>query len=103
MSSAFKLDLNQDYRQSGRLPVIEDARIISKKGGWSLLNCTIRDLSEGGARLEIDPALEIPTLFDLLFVREMKILSVRIRWRRRQFMGVEFIGEPREAPPFRLC
>jgi hypothetical protein len=103
MSAAIKLDLNQDYRRTSRRKVVEDARIIDKKGEWSLLNCTVRDISEGGAKLQIDPELEIPTCFDLLLIKEMTIIPVRIRWRRRNFMGVQFVGKPREAPSFRLC
>jgi hypothetical protein len=103
MSAAIKHDLHHDYRRSRRRTVVEDARIIKKSGEWSLLDCTVRDISQGGAKLQIDPALEIPALFDLLLVKEMKILPVRIRWRLRHFMGVQFVGEPREAPPFRLC
>jgi PilZ domain-containing protein len=79
------------------------AWIIEKNGGWSLIDCTVCDLSEGGAKLQIDPALGIPSHFDLLFGNELEIIPVRIRWRRRNFMGVEFAGPRRSAPPFRLC
>jgi hypothetical protein len=61
------------------------------------------DLSEGGAKLQIDPTLEIPTLFDLMLVKELQIITVKTRWRRRNFIGVQFVGMPRKAPPFRLC
>lgn len=103
MSVATKLDLNAENRRLPRRTVIEDARIVDKRGGWSLINCTVRDISEAGAKLQIDPTIEIPTNFDLLLVKEMQIVSVRIRWRRRNFMGVQFASPPRDAPPFRLC
>ena len=103
MSAAIKFDLNADSRRSTRRTVIEDARIINKRGGWSLDNCTVRDISEGGAKIQIDPTLEIPTYFDLLLVNEMVIMPVRIRWRRRNFMGVQFTASAQSAPPFRLC
>lgn len=103
MSAAVKLDLNADNRRSSRRTVVEDARIINKRGGWSLTNCTVRDISEGGAKIQIDPSLEIPTYFDLLLVNELVIMPVRIRWRRRNFMGVQFAGPLRQAPPIRLC
>lgn len=103
MSAATKLDLNAEKRRLRRRTVVEDARIVDKRGGWSLINCTVRDISEDGAKLQIDPSLEIPTNFELLLVQEMKIVSVRIRWRRRNFMGVQFASAPRDAPPFRLC
>jgi hypothetical protein len=103
MGEALKLDVNADNRRSRRRAVIEDARIIDKRGGWSLINCTIRDLGTGGAKLQIDPLLQIPTNFDLLLVNEMQIIPVRIRWRRREFMGVQFTAAARKAPPFRLC
>jgi PilZ domain len=103
MSAAPKLDFNHDNRRFARRTVVEDARIISKRGGWSLIDCLVCDLSEGGAKLQIDPHLDIPSLFDLLLVKELQIISVKIRWRRRNFIGVQFCGEPRRAPPFRLC
>lgn len=103
MAAAAKLDLSLDRRRSPRRNVVENAWIIEKKGGWSLLDCTVRDLSEGGAKLQIDPALEIPSHFDLLLGNDLAIIPVRIRWRRRNFLGVEFGGPRRTAPPFRLC
>jgi PilZ domain-containing protein len=103
MSAAFKLDVSRDRRRSPRRVVVENAWIIEKTGGWSLIDCTVGDLSEGGAKLQIDPGLAIPIYFDLLLGNDLKIIPVRIRWRRRNFMGVEFTGPPRAAPPFRLC
>jgi hypothetical protein len=102
MSAARKLDFTFDHRRSHRRIVVEDARIIDKRGGWSLIDCIVRDISEGGAKLQLDPAQEIPACFDLLLVKELQILPVRIRWRRRGFMGVQFSGPRRAAPPFRL-
>jgi hypothetical protein len=103
MSAALKLNFNHDNRRFARRMVVEDARIISKRGGWSLIDCVVCDLSAGGAKLQIDPQLEIPTLFDLLLVKELQIIPVKIRWRRRNFIGVQFSGIARPAPPFRLC
>jgi hypothetical protein len=103
MSIAIKLDRNADSRRTPRRKVVEDAQIVDKRGGWSLINCMVRDISDGGAKLQIDPWLEIPSNFDLLLVKELRIVPVRIRWRRRNFMGVEFTAAPRDAPPFRLC
>jgi hypothetical protein len=102
MSSAYKLDFVEN-RRSRRRATVEDARIVDKRGGWSLVNCIVRDISDGGVKLQIDPSLEIPTNFDLLLVKEMQIIPVRIRWRRRNFMGVQFNGPVRSSPPFRLC
>lgn len=103
MTAAVKLGLSHDRRRSLRRTVVENAWIIDKNGGWSLLDCTVRDLSAGGAKLQVDAALDIPAQFDLLLANELRIIPVRIRWRRRNFMGVEFTGSPRSAPPFRLC
>jgi hypothetical protein len=101
MSAVLKQDF-KDYRGSRRRTVVEDARIIDKRGGWSLLNCVVRDIGQGGVKLQIDPSFLIPAHFDLLLVKEMQIIPVRIRWRRREFMGVQFAGSIRKAPPFRL-
>ena len=102
MSAAEKLDVIFDHRRSHRRIVVEDARIVDKRGGWSLIDCTVRDISQGGAKLQLDPSVEIPANFDLLLVKELQIIPVRIRWRRRGFMGVQFSGPRRPAPPFRL-
>jgi hypothetical protein len=103
MSAAVKLDLSLERRRSQRRIVVENAWIIDKKGGWSLIDCTVRDIGKGGAKLEIDPSLAIPTCFDLLLADELQIIPVEIKWRRRNFMGVAFMGPPRAATPFRLC
>ena len=103
MTAAVKLGLSHDRRRSLRRTVVENAWIIDKNGGWSLLDCTVCDLSAGGAKLQVDVALQIPAHFELLLANELRIIPVRIRWRRRNFMGVEFTGSPRSAPPFRLC
>jgi hypothetical protein len=102
MSPALKPDFIE-RRQSKRRNVVRDARIIDKRGGWSLVNCTVLDISEGGAKVHVDPSLQIPTNFDLLLVKELQIIPVSIRWRRRNFMGVQFSGPVRSSPPFRLC
>jgi hypothetical protein len=102
MSAAKKLDFTFDHRRSHRRIVVEDARIVDKRGGWSLIDCTVRDISEGGAKLQLDPCVEVPANFDLLLVKELQIIPVRIRWRRRGFMGIQFSGPRRTAPPFRL-
>jgi hypothetical protein len=102
MSAAKKLDFTFDHRRSHRRIVVEDARIVDKRGGWSLIDCTVCDISEGGAKLQLDPCVEVPANFDLLLVKELQIIPVRIRWRRRGFMGIQFSGPRRTAPPFRL-
>jgi hypothetical protein len=103
MSAVVKSEVHGENRRTRRRTIVADARIIDKRGGWSLINCTVRDISDGGAKLQFDPSLEIPTHFDLLLVNEMQIIPVRIRWRRRDFMGVQFTAAVRKAPAFRLC
>lgn len=60
----------------------------------SLLDCTIRDLSEGGARLIIDHAITLPAEFRLVNVSDGETRDVRVAWRRGDQVGVGFLSPP---------
>ena len=52
------------------------------------IECTVRDLSGGGAALEVVSPLYIPDRFTLFIQHEQSRRACRIVWRRR--MGVAF-------------
>ncbi|HZS63828.1 MAG TPA: PilZ domain-containing protein [Xanthobacteraceae bacterium] len=66
--------------------------------------CTVADISETGARLQIDTPLELPEIFKLLLSGHGAIYRrCRVVWRSDNEVGVEFEKTPsrfaRGAPP----
>jgi DNA-binding response OmpR family regulator len=54
--------------------------------------CTIRDLSNGGARLQVDTATTAPEFLRLVIEGALTPMRVRLRWQIGDEMGVQFIG-----------
>ena len=59
-------------------------------GGRGYTACIIRDLSEGGARLEVSRVSSIPNSFDLVAPGH-RAHSCRVAWRALREIGVQFI------------
>ena len=80
-------------RKYPRHRVLKEGKIISAD-----LHCgidvIIRDLSVGGARVEIFPAVTLPEKFDLLVSSEGLFYPAVVKWQIRGMLGVEFSGEP---------
>ncbi|PZR83152.1 MAG: hypothetical protein DI537_35420 [Stutzerimonas stutzeri] len=60
------------------------------------VECMVLDVSRGGARLRITDSLVLPDEFDLLLSYKGKSQRVRLRWQRKNDIGVEFIKPPAE-------
>lgn len=54
--------------------------------------CTIRDLSNGGARLQVDTTTTAPEFLRLVVEGALKPIRIRLRWQIGDEMGVQFIG-----------
>lgn len=53
--------------------------------------CTVRDLSETGAAIELaDPSASVPATFTLLISEDRLKLRCRVVWRRTFRIGVAF-------------
>jgi hypothetical protein len=90
-----------ELRHVRRTRLLKDGRIVLHRG-WSLIDCTIRDTSDTGARVSVKLQCELPQNFDLLYVSEEKLVPCEVRWRRGDRLGVRFSGPFRKAPPYRL-
>ncbi len=53
-------------------------------------DCTITDLSKGGAKLQISSVYPLPARFRLLQIKDGVVHEVRLRWRRGDMSGVAF-------------
>ena len=65
----------------------------------SVLDCTIRNLSPGGACLQVESLLGVPATFDLLIDGEDAPRACRLMWQSQHRAGVEFALRRSETPP----
>jgi len=82
-----------DLRLEKRLSPRRNTRIIAVivfDGGRTRLDCVIRDLSDGGAKLQVATVKGIPQSFDLIVPRH-RPHHCRVRWRALKEIGVQFI------------
>jgi hypothetical protein len=86
----------EEYRQHKRFRTLKEGRIIDPHGRTTL-DCTIRDMSFTGARVQLVSAIIIPEHFELLIVREDMIIPARRRWQRGTSLGLEFTGPSRRV------
>ncbi|WP_395688756.1 PilZ domain-containing protein [Aestuariivirga sp.] len=80
-----------ERRRSPRRRVLKRGKILFHDRP-SVIDCTIRDISEGGARLLCSQAGLLPKEFFLVFVVEKEMRNVRIIWRTSEELGVEFLS-----------
>jgi hypothetical protein len=57
------------------------------------LECTVRDLSETGARLRVDAPDALPAVFHLVWSADRAVLEVESVWRSGTETGVKFLSK----------
>ena len=82
----------REKRGAVRHRVLKGARIVFN-GRRSTVDCTIRNLSEQGAGLEVTSAVGIPQSFDLEIPADGVVRRCRVAWRTERKLGVSF-AEP---------
>lgn len=65
------------------------AKIAFKYHG-ATINCAVRNISLGGACLEVESPLGVPDTFDLVLERDQSSRSCRVVWRSEKRIGVAF-------------
>jgi len=76
-----------ERRRHLRIEVDEPARILIDSR--ATIRCLVRNVSLGGACLELDPALPVPQTFDLI-PQTSDAHVCRVVWRLRDRIGVAF-------------
>jgi hypothetical protein len=79
----------QERRRYHRTPVQKPAKIIFR-ANHSLIDCVVRDVSVGGACLELTNPSTIPDEFDLTFDAARTLRACRVAWRSEYRIGVAF-------------
>ena len=90
-------------RDDARTPVFTIAALAFVEGSGTPWCCTVRDLSHGGARLELDRTKppfvseQLPDHIVLYFCPDRTEVECRVAWRDGRHFGVQFSGEFRAS------
>ncbi len=82
-----------DKRKTPRRRVLKEGKIVFADGKC-LLDCTIRDMSDNGARLLIASTVGVPERFHLFQKSSGLFYGARVVWRQPGAVGVQFEGPP---------
>ena len=88
--------MGEEHRTSVRRRTLKEGKVILSDS--TVMDCRIRDLSEGGARLEFGGLTNLPKEFRLLIVSSNTVVPAAIAWQRGQNVGVFFTGPEQPAP-----
>ena len=86
-----------EHRSAPRLRAFLKARIVFNNG-MSTMDCLVRDLSDGGAKLQISDSVAIPDRFDLYIAKKDETRRARMQWRTGDEIGVAFEAAAAIAP-----
>ncbi len=78
-----------DKRRSQRQRVLKSGKIIFANGSFSV-DCTIRNLSETGARLQVPTTVAIPDRFTFVDNHGGTRRAAKIVWRKADMIGIHF-------------
>jgi hypothetical protein len=81
--------MKEKERSSARRRVFKAAK-LAFKGRSATIDCTVCDLSEGGARLKVASVVGIPDSFELMLAGE-PVRFCRVIWVKATQIGVAFI------------
>ena len=81
-------DLRWENRRAPRRKVTGTALIL---GPNLEAQCVIRDLSAGGAKIEVPASVKLPLAFNILLLKISSSRHVRLKWRKGDFAGVQFV------------
>jgi hypothetical protein len=89
--------LETNKRAAQRLRVLKQGKILLPNN-MTIIDCTVRDLSETGAKLLCSDPGAIPNEFRLVLTADRMMRDVKVAWRRPDMLGVQFESAPRKAP-----
>ena len=78
-----------ENRTSQRQRILKGARIVLANGS-STIDCTVRNLSDRGAKLQVTSIVGIPDTFQLM-VPNAPRRACRVVWRKANELGVVFL------------
>lgn len=80
---------DSEHRSGHRRRMLKEAKIVTRHG-HSTVDCVVRDMSPGGARLKVEDGLSVPASFELLLVSEEARVPAQVVWRKAREIGIRF-------------
>jgi len=77
-----------ECRKYPRMRVLKSAKIVL--GTSSVLDCVVRDLTNGGARVKISNAANLPDCVAITFDAGRTCRPCRVAWRKIDETGLQF-------------
>ena len=65
---------------------------ITLENGTADCKCEVADISQSGAKITLDKAVEVGKQFDIAFVPRAAGRRCEVVWRRGNTLGIRFIG-----------
>jgi PilZ domain len=94
-------EADENNRVSRRSRVLKGAKLVHMKS-WSLIDCTIKDISLTGAKLICGDQYSVPDEFRFLIPSDNTIQPAKVVWRKNNSLGIIFTGEKTRAPARKL-
>ncbi|HMN85168.1 MAG TPA: PilZ domain-containing protein [Bauldia sp.] len=83
---------DDNRRRERRVRCYRGGRVVFNSG-YAVFDCIIRNLSSGGALIEMESLLGIPTYFELHKGPGEPPVRCEVRWRDGKRMGVLFLTQ----------
>ena len=77
--------------------VLKSAKVVGSLN-WSIIDCTLRDLTNETATIVCGHQASIPNEFRLMIPSDNSIQHAQVTWRKDALVGMKLIGN-REAAP----
>lgn len=90
LSTANVKTVQSQKNRAQRQEVLRSAK-ISINGSEDAMDCTIRDISTGGARISVAKPAETPNSFLLICRADDLLARCQVAWRRGHELGVRFV------------
>jgi hypothetical protein len=88
---------DEDKRGAPRQRVLKAAKIITTDN-TSVIDCTVRNMSETGAQVIIEKSVKMPEEFQFFLANGDTVRDAALAWHRGDRVGLKFKGESRPAP-----
>jgi two-component system response regulator len=92
---------SDDMRGAIRNRMLKGA-VIAFSARHATMPCVVRDMSQGGARLQVGQGSAIPDTFELIIELDGLEVHCQVAWRKAREVGVSFLETPRISPPKRV-
>ncbi|WP_319530941.1 PilZ domain-containing protein [uncultured Cohaesibacter sp.] len=89
----------KDRRREDRKRVLKGGKLFFNNYAISL-DCTIRNESDHGMQLRLDPQVAVPKAFALLNRKDGTLADAKLVWKHGDSIGVEFSTEMKDVLSF---